>query len=99
MTPSIPIDLAQIAWTSGNITRFEVAGTQGAKQLLRDDATATINVAHRAEFAHVAKTSEVAVFLYLDLAIGTDTPPQPSALVGVLSWISSLPSATCPNCW
>ena len=78
----IPIDLAQITWTRGDITRFEVAGTQGAKSLLRDDSSAAITVAHRAEVTHLAETGEVAIFLYLDLAIGTGTPPQPSGISG-----------------
>ena len=82
MTTPIPIDLAQIAWTSGNITRFEVNGTQGAKQFLRDDPSSAINVAHRAEFAHVAERGEVAIFLYLDLTITTGTPPQPTGISG-----------------
>ena len=82
MTTPIPIDLAQITWTSGNVTRLEVAGTQVAKQLLRDDATAAIAVAHRAEFAHDAEAGEVAILLYLDLAITTGTPPQPTGTNG-----------------
>ena len=82
MTTPIPIDLAQIAWTSGNVTRLEVAGTHVAKQLLRDDATAAIAVGHRAEFAHDTEAREVAILLYLDLAITTGTPPQPTGTSG-----------------
>lgn len=82
MATSIPIDLTQIAWTSGHITRFEVTGTQGAKQLLRDDATAAVAVVPRAEFAHNAGAGEVAIFLYLDLDIATGTPPQASGISG-----------------
>ena len=82
MATPIPIDLAQIAWTSGNITCFEVSGSQGAKQLLRDDATAAVAVAHRAKFAHNAEAGEVAIFLYLGLDITAGTPPQPTGISG-----------------
>ena len=81
-TTPIPIDLGQIAWTSGNITRFEVHGSQGAKSVLRDDATAAVVVAHRAEFAHNAEASEVAIFLYLGLDITAGTSPQPTGIRG-----------------
>ena len=82
MATPIPIDLAQIAWTSGSITRFEVHGSQGAKSVLRDDPTAAVANAHRAEFAHNTEASEVAIFLYLGLDITAGTPPQPTGISG-----------------
>lgn len=82
MATPIPIDLAQIAWTSGSITRFEVHGSQGAKSVLRDDPTAAVAVAHRAEFAHNTEAGEVAIFLYLGLNITAGTSPQPTGISG-----------------
>jgi len=82
MTAPIPIDLARIAWTSGHITRFEVTGEQGAKQLLQDDPATAIAVTHRADLGHDTKEGKVAVFLYLALAITTGEPPQPTGISG-----------------
>lgn len=82
MVNPIPIDLAQINWSSSRITRFEVSGTQDAKQLLRNDATAAVEVTQRAEFAHSAEAGEVAIFLYLGLDITAGTPHQPTGISG-----------------
>jgi hypothetical protein len=82
MATPIPIDLTQIAWTSGSITSFEVHGSQGAKSLLRDDPTAAVAVAHRAEFAHNTEAGEVAIFLYLGLDITVGTSPKPTGISG-----------------
>lgn len=82
MTPSVPINLTQIAWTSGNVTRFEVAGTQGAKQVLRDDPTAAIVVTHRADVAHNAEDGEVVIFLRINLGLTTGELSQPTGISG-----------------
>lgn len=82
MATPISIDLAQIAWTSGNITRFEVTGNYGAKQLLQEDPTTAIAVVHRADLGHDIKEGKAAVFLYIELSITSGNSAQPNGISG-----------------
>lgn len=82
MATPLPIDVAQIAWTNGTVTRFEVTGRQGAKQLLKDDPTAGIAVAHRAEVSHDEQAGEVEVFLDLGIQLTTGKSAKPVGING-----------------
>lgn len=97
MATSIPIDLSQITWTNGNVTRFEVLGNHGAKQLLQEEPTTCIVVVHHADLGHDIKEGKAAVFLYIEFSITSGNPAQPLASAGVSTWVLLLQSAISPN--
>jgi hypothetical protein len=79
---SIPIDLAQITWSGGGVSRFDVRGHKSAQALLDSDETAALQINQKVLFGHNAQRKEASAILSFEMNIVTGTPPKPTGISG-----------------
>lgn len=82
MNPAISIDLAQIHWEGGGLSRFEVNGTQNVQQVLLSEPLADVAIESRASFGHDLDRNQVGIMLNTDMMVTTGKPAQPAGIAG-----------------